>query len=107
MQLDVLPAVHLIAEPWRLKMPTTDKNCFAECGFLIDCVNTNDHSTVKLTEVEEVWHSLYLGVHSEDYPNHIKKRKLQNKQQHYQMHWKNWKKPEITYIDLITRAVLL
>jgi hypothetical protein len=87
MQLDVLPAVHIIAKPWRLITPTSDKNCFVECGFLIDCVNTNDHSTVKLTEVEEdVWHSLHLGVHCENYPNHIRKRKLQNKQQPYQMH---------------------
>jgi hypothetical protein len=32
---------------------------------------------------------------------------LQNKQQPYQMHWKNWKQPEITYVNLITRTVLL
>jgi hypothetical protein len=70
MKLDVLSAMHLIEEPWRLTTPTTKKNCFMKCGFLIDHVSSNDDSAVKLSEDEEDgWHSLqHLCVESEDYP---------------------------------------
>jgi hypothetical protein len=80
MKLDVLSAVRLIADYWRLITPTTVKKCFVKCGFSIERVSTNDDSVVKLTEDEEDdWHSIDLGVQSEDYPNQTKKRKLQNK----------------------------
>jgi hypothetical protein len=67
MKPDVLPAMHLIGEPWRLITPTTIKNCFGKCGFLINHVRSNDNSTVKLTEDEQDgWRSLHsLGVQSE------------------------------------------
>jgi hypothetical protein len=35
MKQDVFPAVHFIAEGWRLVTPTAIKNCFMKCGFLI------------------------------------------------------------------------
>jgi hypothetical protein len=53
MKLYVLSTVHLIAEPWRLITPTAIKNWYVKCGFLIDLVNTNDDSALKLTEDEE------------------------------------------------------
>jgi hypothetical protein len=57
MKLDVLPAMHLIAEAWRLMTPTTIKNCFVKCGISIDHVRSNDDSAVKLTGGEEDdWH---------------------------------------------------
>jgi hypothetical protein len=69
MKLDVLSAMHLIAEPWRWITPSTTKNCSVKCDVLIDHVSSND-SAVKLTEVEEDdWHSFQpLGVQCEDYP---------------------------------------
>jgi hypothetical protein len=68
MKLDVLPAVHLIAEPWRLIISSTIKDSFVKCSFSIDHVSSNDDSEVKLTEVEEDdWHSLRPhGLHFED-----------------------------------------
>jgi hypothetical protein len=61
MKLDVLSAMHFIAEPWRLTTPR---------GFSIDHVSSNDDSAVKLTEVEENdWHSLQPhGMQFVDYP---------------------------------------
>jgi hypothetical protein len=53
MKLDMLSAMHLIVETWRLITPATIKNCFVKCGFLIDDVSSNDDSAVKLTEAEE------------------------------------------------------
>lgn len=53
MKLDVLFASHLIAEPWRLKTPTTIKNSFIKYGFLIGNFSNNDDSSVKLSEDEE------------------------------------------------------
>jgi hypothetical protein len=53
MKLDVLSAVHFIAEAWRLMTPTTIKNCFVKCGFSIDHVSSNEGSAVKLTGGEE------------------------------------------------------
>jgi hypothetical protein len=68
-KLDVLSAMHLIAEPWRLTTPTTKKNCFMKHGSLSDHVSSNDHSAVKLSENEEDgWHSPHVCVQSEDYP---------------------------------------
>jgi hypothetical protein len=68
--MDVLSAMHLIAEPLRLVTPTTIKNCFVKCGFLIDHVSSNDASVVKLNEdKDDDWHSLQPhGMQSEDYP---------------------------------------
>jgi hypothetical protein len=69
MKLDVLSAMHFIAEAWSLITPTTVKNCFVKCGFLIDHVSSNDDSAVKFSEDEEFdWHSSQpLGVHFEDH----------------------------------------
>jgi RNA-binding protein YlmH len=66
MKLDVLSAVHLIAEPSRLIICTIIKNCIVKYGFS----SSNDDSAVALSEDEEDdWHSLQpLGVQSEDYP---------------------------------------
>jgi hypothetical protein len=70
MKLDVLSAMHLIAESWRLITPTTIKNCFMKCGFSNDHASSNSDSAVKLSADEEGdWHSLQpLGVQSEDHP---------------------------------------
>jgi hypothetical protein len=57
MKLDVLPAVHLMAEARRLITPTTTKYCSVKCAFLTDHVGSNDNSAVKLTEDEvDDWH---------------------------------------------------
>jgi hypothetical protein len=50
MKLDVLSAVHFIAEVWRQITPSTIKNCFVKCGFSNDNVSNNDDSAVKLSE---------------------------------------------------------
>jgi hypothetical protein len=65
MKLDMLFAMHLMAEPSRL-ICTIIMNCFVKCGFS----SSNDDSAVKLSEDEEDdCHSLQpLGVQSEDYP---------------------------------------
>jgi hypothetical protein len=47
-KLDVLSAVHLIGEPWRLITPTTIKTCFVKRGFLIENVSSNDDSALQL-----------------------------------------------------------
>jgi hypothetical protein len=58
MKLDVLSAVHFIAEAWRLITLTTIKNCFVKCEFSIDYVSSAYDSAVKLNEDEEDhWHS--------------------------------------------------
>jgi hypothetical protein len=49
MKQDVLSAMHLRAEPWRMITPATIKNCFVKCSFSIDHVSSNDDSTVRLT----------------------------------------------------------
>jgi hypothetical protein len=51
MKLDVLSAIHLIAEAWRLKTPTTIKKGFTKCGFSVDNFSNNEGS-VKLSEDE-------------------------------------------------------
>jgi hypothetical protein len=53
MKLDVLFAIHIIAETWGLKTPTTIKNGFMKCHFSIDNFSNNDDSSVKLSEDEE------------------------------------------------------
>jgi hypothetical protein len=53
MRLDMLSAMHFIAQDSRLLTPTTIKSCFAKYGCLIDHVTSNDNSTVKVTEDEE------------------------------------------------------
>jgi hypothetical protein len=64
MKLDLLPAMHFIAEAWRLVTLTIIKNCFVKCGFSNDHVSGNYDSAVKLSEDEEDdGHSLqHLGV---------------------------------------------
>jgi hypothetical protein len=58
MKLDVLSAMHFIAEAWILIAPTTIKNCFVKCTFSTDNVSGND-SAVKLTEdKEDDWNNL-------------------------------------------------
>jgi hypothetical protein len=54
MKLDVLSAMHFIAEAWRFITPTTIKNCCVKCDFSIDHVNSNYDSAEKLDEDEEV-----------------------------------------------------
>jgi hypothetical protein len=68
-KLNVLSAVHFIAEAWRLTTPTTIKNCFVKCGFSIDHASSKDECAVKLDEDEEnKLHSLQPpGVQFEDY----------------------------------------
>jgi hypothetical protein len=70
MKLDVLSAMHLIAEPWRLITSTIIKDCIVNCGFSIDHVSSSDDSAVKLTEDEEddCYILQPLGMQSEDYP---------------------------------------
>jgi hypothetical protein len=53
MKLDLLFAMHLIAEPWRLITPTTIKNCFLKCGFSSDHVSSNENCAMKLYANEE------------------------------------------------------
>jgi hypothetical protein len=53
MKLDLLSAVHFIAEVWRLITLTTIKNSFVKCGFSVDHDSSNDDSLVKLSEDEE------------------------------------------------------
>jgi hypothetical protein len=52
-KLDMSSALHFIAQAWGLLTPTTNKNCFVKCGFLIGHVTSNDDSAVRVTEVEE------------------------------------------------------
>jgi hypothetical protein len=69
MKLDVLSAMHFIAEVWRLIKSTTIKNFYVKCGFSNDHDSSNDDSAVKLSEDEEDddWHNLQpLGVQFED-----------------------------------------
>jgi hypothetical protein len=68
MKLDVLSAMRLIAEPWRLITPATIKNCVEKFVFSNDHVSRND-SALELCEDEEGdWHSIHsLGVQFEDY----------------------------------------
>jgi hypothetical protein len=55
MKLDVLSAIHLGAEPWRVITPITIKKCCVKCSFLID--------------EEDDWPSLQSpGVQSVAYP---------------------------------------
>jgi hypothetical protein len=70
MKLDMLSAMHFIAELWRPITPTATKNCFVKCGLLTDHASSNNDNAVKLSEDEEEdWHSLQpLGVQSEDCP---------------------------------------
>jgi hypothetical protein len=53
MKLDVLSAMHLTAEPGRLKTHPTILNCSVKCDFSTDHVSSNDDSATKLTEDEE------------------------------------------------------
>jgi hypothetical protein len=46
---EAVSAVHFVAEVWRLMTPTTIKNCFLKCGFLVGHV-INDDRAVKLNE---------------------------------------------------------
>jgi hypothetical protein len=66
-QLNV-SAMHSVAEPWRLIIPTTIKNCFVEYVFLNYHISSSDDSAVKLREDEKnAWHSLQpFQVQSED-----------------------------------------
>jgi hypothetical protein len=63
MKLDMLSAVHLIAETLRMIAPTAIKNCFVKCGFSFDHVSSNDGSAVKLSgDEEDDWQECRLGV---------------------------------------------
>jgi hypothetical protein len=55
MKLDVLSAMHFMAEAWRLITPTTIKNCFVKCGYSIVHVSSTDDSAVK--DEKEDWHT--------------------------------------------------
>jgi hypothetical protein len=52
MKLYMSSAVHFIAQAWGLLTPTTVKNCFVKCGFLIGHVTSNDSNAVSVTEVK-------------------------------------------------------
>jgi hypothetical protein len=59
MKHDMLSAMHVIAEGWKLITPIIIKKCFVKCGILTDHVSSNDSSAANLTEDEEDdWHSL-------------------------------------------------
>jgi hypothetical protein len=53
MKLDVLSALHVIAEPWILITSTTITNCFVKCSLSTGHVSSNDDSVVKITEEKE------------------------------------------------------
>jgi hypothetical protein len=59
MKLDVLSAMHLIAEPWRLITPTSIKNCFVKCCYSVDHVTNSDNSRVKPTEEDGMTGTVY------------------------------------------------
>jgi hypothetical protein len=71
MKLDVLSAMHFIAEAWRLITPNTIKNLCVKCDFSNDRFSNNDDSAMKLSKDEEDdWYSLLvqsLGVQVEGY----------------------------------------
>jgi hypothetical protein len=46
MKLDMLFAVHFIAEAWRLITPTAFENYFVNCCFSVDHVSSNNDSAV-------------------------------------------------------------
>jgi hypothetical protein len=59
MKLDVLSAMHFIAEASGVIMPTRIKNRFEKCGYSNDHVSSNDDSAVQLSEDErDDWLSL-------------------------------------------------
>jgi hypothetical protein len=64
MKLDMLSAMHFMAEAWRLITPTANKDSSVNCGSLTDHVGSNEDIAVKLSEDEgDEWHSLQpLGV---------------------------------------------
>jgi hypothetical protein len=70
MKLDVLSAIHFIAEASGVITPTTIKNRFEKCGYSNDHVSSNNDNALQLSEDErDDWHSLQpLGVQSEYYP---------------------------------------
>jgi hypothetical protein len=49
MKLDVLSAMHFIAEASRLVTPTAIKNGFVKSGFSNDHISSNDDSAVKVS----------------------------------------------------------
>jgi hypothetical protein len=67
MKLDVLSAMHFIAEAWWMITPTTIKNCFVNCCFSISHASSTDDSARKLSDDEEDNWPLSLGVQFEDY----------------------------------------
>jgi hypothetical protein len=60
MKLDVLSAMTLTAEPWKLITHPTIKDYFVKCGFTIGHVSSNVASALKLTgDEDDNWYSLY------------------------------------------------
>jgi hypothetical protein len=51
--LDVVFAMHFIAEAWRFITPNMMKNCFVNCGCSNDHVNSNDDSAMKVNNDED------------------------------------------------------
>jgi hypothetical protein len=67
MELDVLSAMHFIAEAKRMITPTTIKNCFVKYCSSND-ISSIDGGAVKLRKDEEGdWYSLPLAVQVEVY----------------------------------------
>jgi hypothetical protein len=61
MKVNVLDALHLIAESWRCVTHATIVNCFQKCGFNLN--QTNDSEDVReLSIVENDWGKLKAGV---------------------------------------------
>jgi hypothetical protein len=62
MKLDMLLAMHLRAEPWRLITHSTIKNCFVKYSFPIYHESSNDDSAVQFTDDDDDdddWQSLH------------------------------------------------
>jgi hypothetical protein len=70
MKMDVLSALHLIAEVWISITPTTIKSSFVKCGFLIDHAISNFDRVVTLTGEAENDRKLFktsFELQSEEY----------------------------------------
>jgi hypothetical protein len=65
MNLVMLSALHLVAEPWRSITPVTINSSFVNCGFSTVHVSSNDENAVDVTEDEKddwhftSWHAVY------------------------------------------------
>jgi hypothetical protein len=66
MKVNVLDALHFIAESWRYVTHTTVVNCFQKCGFNLN--QTNDGEDVReLSIAENDWGKLKVGILFQEY----------------------------------------